>query len=160
MSNQGKTGLVGAVGLLLLVPTGCGWPAPPPPAPPEVTVAVPDVRDVTDQAEVSGTTAAIKSLGGGWNPELLPNPESPLHEVSDRQPPPLRSVAPRGSALGVRFSPRIRITRGCPQKRVDKARPQAHNSSSRALAVFSYLASNQKHEDKAPQANPSGIWEV
>ncbi|KKK62232.1 hypothetical protein LCGC14_3006390, partial [marine sediment metagenome] len=43
-------------GLKLLVPMGSESPAPPPPAPPEVTVAVPEVRDVTNQAEFNGTT--------------------------------------------------------------------------------------------------------
>ncbi len=62
MSSNRKTGYVWAMGLLLLVPMGCESPAPPPPAPPEVTVAVPEVRDVTDQAEFNGTTAAIKSV--------------------------------------------------------------------------------------------------
>ncbi len=51
-----------AVGLFLLVAIGCESPAPPPPAPPEVTVAVPEVRDVTNQAVFNGTTVAIKSV--------------------------------------------------------------------------------------------------
>ena len=62
MSSNRKTGYGWAMGLLLLVPMGCESPAPPPPAPPEVTVAVPDVRDVTNQAEFNGTTVAIKSV--------------------------------------------------------------------------------------------------
>ncbi len=62
MSNNRKTGYGWGIGVLLLVPMGCGSPAPPPPAPPEVTVAVPEVRDVTHQAEFNGTTEAIKSV--------------------------------------------------------------------------------------------------
>lgn len=62
MSSNRKTGYVWATALLLLVPMGCESPAPPPPAPPEVTVAVPEVRDVTNQAEFNGTTEAIRSV--------------------------------------------------------------------------------------------------
>jgi len=49
--------------VLLLGAAGCGEPAAPPAAaPPEVIVAVPEVRDVTDVIEFSGTTEAVKSV--------------------------------------------------------------------------------------------------
>jgi NodT family efflux transporter outer membrane factor (OMF) lipoprotein len=35
---------------------------------------------------VQSLVALYKSLGGGWNPELLPTPESRLHVVSDQEP--------------------------------------------------------------------------
>jgi outer membrane protein TolC len=35
---------------------------------------------------VQSLVALYKSLGGGWNPELLPTPDSRLHVASDREP--------------------------------------------------------------------------
>ena len=36
---------------------------------------------------VQNLVALYKSVGGGWNPMLFPEPESRLHEVSDKEPP-------------------------------------------------------------------------
>ncbi|MFV1979745.1 MAG: efflux RND transporter periplasmic adaptor subunit [Rhodothermia bacterium] len=50
-----------AVGAIAIAVAGCGSGAPPPPPPPEVTVAKPQLRDVTQYAEFTGTTQANKS---------------------------------------------------------------------------------------------------
>ncbi len=36
---------------------------------------------------VQSLVALYKSVGGGWSPMLFPEPESRLHEVSDKEPP-------------------------------------------------------------------------
>lgn len=75
MSSNRKTGYVWVAGLLLLVPMACESPAPPPPAPPEVTVAVPEVRDVTSQEVFNGTTEAIQSV------DIVARVQGFLHEI-------------------------------------------------------------------------------
>jgi RND family efflux transporter MFP subunit len=50
-----------AIGTVALAVTGCGSGAPPAPTPPEVTVAKPQLRSVTQYAEFTGSTQANES---------------------------------------------------------------------------------------------------
>ncbi len=50
-----------AIGTVAMVVVGCGSDAPPPPPPPTVTVAKPQLRDVTHYAQFTGTTQANES---------------------------------------------------------------------------------------------------
>lgn len=49
-------------GFVLLLLAGCGAPPPAPPAPPEVTVAQPLMRDITEWDEFTGRLAAVESV--------------------------------------------------------------------------------------------------
>jgi len=62
MKRNQTQGSLGILCLLMLASIGCGPEPPPPPTPPEVTVADPEVRDVTDQVEFNGTTEAVQSV--------------------------------------------------------------------------------------------------
>lgn len=59
-STPATRALHGIVASLLLV--ACGAPAPPPPAPPEVTVARPLAREITEWDEFTGRLAAVESV--------------------------------------------------------------------------------------------------
>ena len=62
MKRNQTSGSLEILCLLMLATIACGSEAPPAPAPPEVMVAVPELRDVTDQTEFNGTTEAIQSV--------------------------------------------------------------------------------------------------
>ena len=57
-----KTGYPWTLCMLALITIGCGSPAPPAPQPPQVTVALPEVRDVTHRVEFTGTTEAFTAV--------------------------------------------------------------------------------------------------